>query len=913
MAQPSSFALATTFRRAFLPTLLVFAAILALFFYKSLTPGFVIFSNDGPLGTMMAECHRVPATLTGGWLDLNTIGIREGGAVPNISTALLLILGPIGLGKVFAPAACLILGLCAWFLFRKLKLSALACTLGAMAAMLNNSFFSAACWGVEGHTISIGMSYLAIGLLMDETSSRRWLRVAVAGLALGIGVGEGADVAALFCIYVAFFAFFHAMVNSALPVPARVVAGLSRISLLALCAALVAAQTVSVLVATSISGVAGAQQDSRSKAERWDWATQWSLPKRETLSLIVPGLFGYRMDTPDGGNYWGAAGRDPAWDRYFASGKQGPEPQGWIRYAGGGMYAGVLVVLVGLWAVAQSFRKQDSVFDLEQRKLLWFLIGTMIVCLLLAYGRFAPFYQFLYALPYFSTIRNPAKFIHILSFGLVIVFAYGLDGLSRRYFSAMASGAKKVWAGANQFDKRWVFGAFGALALCIVGWFVYANSQAKLEDYLQTVQFDQGIAHAVATFSIRQVGWFILFLGAAVILFSMIVSGRFSGPAAKAGMILLGLFMVIDIGRANWPFVRFVDYVEKNATNPVIDFLREKPYEHRVAILPLRPPPQLGLFRDMYDIQWKQHQFQYWNVQALDVVQMPRPPADLMAYEVALIFDTRSPVTISNTLHKFTRHYELTNTRYLLGAAGFLDMLNRDLDPGKGRFRIVQTFNLVPRPGVATATRLEDMTAVVEPGGQYAIFEFTGALPRVKLYSNWQVNTNDSTLLEQLVSPNFDPSQTVLVSDSLPSANSASTNQTSPGTVEYTSYHPKDFVLKAKADQPTILLVNDRFDPERNWHAWVDGKRQPVLRCNYIMRGVQLPAGQHEIEFRFEPPVKPLYVSVVAILAGLGLVGILITGNASAGPGSASSVPIEESAIKPAPRRKPEKVGAAKD
>src|SRR5207245_5043136 len=38
-------------------------------------------------------------------------------------------------------------------------------------------------------------------------------------------------------------------------------------------------------------------------------------------SLLIPGLFGYRMDTPGGGNYWGAIGRDPAWDRYFAGGK----------------------------------------------------------------------------------------------------------------------------------------------------------------------------------------------------------------------------------------------------------------------------------------------------------------------------------------------------------------------------------------------------------------------------------------------------------------------------------------------------------------------------------------------------------------------------------------------------------------
>jgi hypothetical protein len=746
------------------------------------------------------------------------------------------------------------------------------------------------------------MSYLAIGLLMDETSSRRWLRVAVAGLALGIAVGEGADVAALFCIYVAFFALFHSLANSTLAVPKRVMAGASRVALVAVFAGLVAAQSVSVLVSTAVSGVAGAQQDKESKAARWDWATQWSLPKREALSLLVPGLFGYRMDTPEGGNYWGAAGRDPAWDKYFASGQIGPAPQGWIRYAGGGMYAGVFVILVGLWAVAQSLRKQDSVFDLEQRKLLWFLTGTMIVCLLLAFGRHAPFYQFLYMLPYFSTIRNPAKFIHILTFALVIVFAYGLDGLSRRYISAGAlNGVKSVWAKANRFDKRWVFGAFGALGLCIVGWFIYANSQTKLEDYLQTVQFDQNMAHATATFSIRQVGFFVLFLGGAVVLFTMIVSGRFNGPGARMAAILLGLFMVIDLGRTDLPFVRFVDYVEKNATNPVIDFLRDKPYEHRVAILPVREQ----MFQQLYDIQWKQHQFQYWNVQSLDVVQMPRPPADLMTFEMSF-----------HTAQHLTRRWELTNTRYLLGPAAALDSLNQQLDPGKNRFRIAQTFNLTAVPGVASPTRLEEMTAVVQPGGQYAVFDFSGALPRAKLYSNWEVNTNDVAVLERLTSTNFDPAQTVLVSENVPDLPSAgSTNQSAPGTVDYTSYAPKHFVVKTKAEQPSILLVNDRFDPERNWHVWVDGKQQPVLRCNFIMRGVQLPAGQHEVVFRFQPPVKPLYVSIVAIVAGLGLVGMLLTGTPPPAEASASpnrTEPEEERAIKQPQTRKAEKPGAEK-
>src|SRR5262249_45229586 len=148
-----------------------------------------------------------------------------------------------------------------------------------------------------------------------------------------------------------------------------------------------------------IKGVAGAQQDTRTKQEQWDWATQWSFPKRETLALVIPGLYGFRMDSPEGANYWGVGGRDPRWWRYFENGKQGPPPQGFMRQAGGGCYMGVTAALLALWAVAQSFRKKSAFTPVEQ-KLVRFWVGAMVVTLLLAYGRFAPFFQFVYAIPY---------------------------------------------------------------------------------------------------------------------------------------------------------------------------------------------------------------------------------------------------------------------------------------------------------------------------------------------------------------------------------------------------------------------------------------------------------------------------------------------------------------------------------
>src|SRR5438874_8339049 len=114
------------------------------------------------------------------------------------------------------------------------------------------------------------------------------------------------------------------------------------------------------------------------------------------------------MDTPEGGNYWGKVGETPVLDRMYhdwvKGGRQGPAPSGgtW-RFTGGGNYTGILVVLVAIWAGAQALRKEKSIFTLTQRRYLWFWMVIAVGSLLLAFGRFAPFYRLLYALPYFST------------------------------------------------------------------------------------------------------------------------------------------------------------------------------------------------------------------------------------------------------------------------------------------------------------------------------------------------------------------------------------------------------------------------------------------------------------------------------------------------------------------------------
>jgi hypothetical protein len=878
----------------FYPALAFFlsaGALMLLLFSTSLKPGWVHFSNDAPLGTYSADWLSLPEGFSGMWYDLNWVGFGLGTAAIIPSNLTRAVIGAVNYAKFYQGLALLFLGCGAWYMFRRFGLKPFAAGIAAIAVPLNSTFFSAAAWGVGSQQVGLGFNLFAIGLIFSaQSGNHRWIRLVLAGFAVGIGVMEAVDLGAIFSIFTGAFAVYLQFARSTGSAPKRIGKGVLDGAIVALCALLIASQTLIVLIETQIKGTTVGDQQTRSKAENWNWATQWSLPKAETLQIIVPGLFGYRMDTPDGGNYWGSVGRDPALDEYFRQGRTGPTPPGMMRFSGGGIYSGVAVCLIAFWAIAQLLAR-NPVFSPFERKVLWFWFVAGFISLLLAYGRFAPFYQFVYALPYFSTIRNPAKFINTFQWALLIVFGYGLHGIISRYIKADSGPAhpavldqfKAWWPKAGLFERRWIVGCLVTLGISLLAWLIYSSSRTSLEAYLLTVGFDANLAPLISGFSIRQVGWFILFFIISAGLMALIMAGVFSGARARVGFVLLALVLVTDLARANMPWIVHWDYREKYATNPVIDTLRQEPWEARIVIFPnyllnvfQMPPEMTGAqqyLSQFYGIEWAQHHFPYYNIQSLDLIQMPRAPLDYENFEGAL-----QPRTATDISTLIARRWELTNTRYILAATPFISLPNQHIDPEKQRFQILQQFEIVPKPGVTRPQKYEELTAMDSTNGNFALIEFTGALPRARLYQNWQVQTNSQETLARMAAPAFDPHETVLLSEPVPATPPVSEmtqpSATNAGSVNITSYAPKRIVLEAKAPEPSILLLNDRHDPD--WKVLVNGKPERIQRANYLMRAVFLPAGEHRVEFRYNPPTKMLYPSVAAMIAGVLLVGFLV-------------------------------------
>jgi hypothetical protein len=256
------------------------------------------------------------------------------------------------------------------------------------------------------------------------------------------------------------------------------------------------------------------------------------------------------------------------------------------------------------------------------------------------------------------------------------------------------------------------------------------------------------------------------------------------------------------------------------------------------------------------------------------------------------------------------RLWQLTNTRYILTSAFVLPLLEKAAENSHFAIQARSYLKVIQKPQVTAVEDAGDMTVVPDANGNFLLIDFTNTLPRAKLYSAWQSPTNDDDTLKTLASHEFDPEQTVLVAQNTPVGQPSGNPKADAGSVSITDYQPKYVQLQASATTPAVLLLNDHVAP--TWRVWVDKKPAPLLRCNYLMRGVYLTPGEHTVEFRFHPSQKPLYVSLCAWGVGILTSGYLIYSRTPA----PVPVPIPPSTPnppqKPAAAPQPEMAGRAK-
>jgi hypothetical protein len=132
--------------------------------------------------------------------------------------------------------------------------------------------------------------------------------------------------------------------------------------------------------------------------------------------------------------------------------------------------------------------------------------------------------------------------------------------------------------------------------------------------------------------------------------------------------------------------------------------------------------------------------------------------------------------------------------------------------------------------------------------GEVVAVENPDALPRAFVVPRAVVEPDADRVLARL--REIDLRREAVVETAGP-ALSALAPEGDPGTARIVSYEPNRVVVESDAPSPGLLVLTDQYDP--GWRATVDGATAPVLRADYLFRGIPVPAGTHRVELVYRP------------------------------------------------------------
>lgn len=92
--------------------------------------------------------------------------------------------------------------------------------------------------------------------------------------------------------------------------------------------------------------------------------------------------------------------------------------------------------------------------------------------------------------------------------------------------------------------------------------------------------------------------------------------------------------------------------------------------------------------------------------------------------------------------------------------------------------------------------------------------------------------------------------------------------------IRLTTYEPNRLVYEVSTPKDGIVVFSEIYYP--GWQATIDGKPADIARADYILRAMNVPAGKHTIEMRFDP--KSLHVTEVIAYGALVLmiIGVMV-------------------------------------
>jgi hypothetical protein len=164
--------------------------------------------------------------------------------------------------------------------------------------------------------------------------------------------------------------------------------------------------------------------------------------------------------------------------------------------------------------------------------------------------------------------------------------------------------------------------------------------------------------------------------------------------------------------------------------------------------------------------------------------------------------------------------------------------------------------------------------------GPTKIYANADVLPRAFFAEKLLTVANEDEVLRRMEYPSFDPEKTVYISEKESTKllgefiwePDADGEVVFEGQVEFLDYQPNRIDLKTHLNQAAFLVLSDSYYP--GWKVLVNGKEKPLLRVDYILRGVLLENGESRVTFVFAPVTFHIGAAISLMALAIVLSGL---------------------------------------
>jgi len=144
--------------------------------------------------------------------------------------------------------------------------------------------------------------------------------------------------------------------------------------------------------------------------------------------------------------------------------------------------------------------------------------------------------------------------------------------------------------------------------------------------------------------------------------------------------------------------------------------------------------------------------------------------------------------------------------------------------------------------------------------------------PRAFITTNVKPVDGFPASLQTLAAPGFTPCGVATVQGANFPPSSPLSQPGCVGAATITRYEPNAVRIRAETPVDGLLVLSDAY--YAGWKVTVDGKTQPLYRADGVFRGVQIPAGTHDVQFVYRPSVviRGGVISLVGLFSALLLI-----------------------------------------